>query len=127
MRFKFPKTAVLLFVFIHASFSYAAGDFSSCPEFLANGKAPIVASRLTDRALCYDAFAILHSGESKTPVFVAEKLIRASVADADEERTDRFFADARLRSSERAELDDYKEVVTTEAIWHQRVICRLRR
>jgi endonuclease G len=41
-------------------------------------------------------------------VFVAERLSRESVADADEKRTNRFFADARLRSSERAELDDYK-------------------
>jgi endonuclease G len=60
------------------------------------------------RALCYDAFAILHSGESKTAVFVAQKLNRASIADADEKRTNRFFPDARLRSAERASLDDYK-------------------
>ena len=57
---------------------------------------------------CYDAFAILHSGESKTPVFVAEKLNRASVADAGQERTNKFFLEARLRSAERASLIDYK-------------------
>ena len=61
------------------------------------------------RALCYDAFAILHSGESKTAVFVAQKLNRALVADADERRKDKFFADARLPSAERAELEDYKK------------------
>ena len=60
------------------------------------------------RALCYDAFAILHSGESKTPVFVAQRLNRSSIADADEKRTNRYFQDARLRSAERATLDDYK-------------------
>lgn len=60
------------------------------------------------RELCYDAFAILHSGKTKTPVFVAQKLNRALVADADEKRTDRFFADARLPSAERAQLSDYK-------------------
>ncbi len=60
------------------------------------------------RSLCYDAFAILHSGESKTPVYVAQKLNRASIADAGEKRTNRFFPDARLRSAERATLDDYK-------------------
>lgn len=88
--------------------SSAAEDFSACPLFFANGRSPIVALRPTDRALCYDSFAILHSGESKTPIFVAEKLNRASIADAHEKRTNKFFADARLRSAERATLDDYK-------------------
>ena len=108
MRIKYLKATAILLLVLQASLCYASGDFSSCPQFFVNGKSPIVAARPTDRALCYDAFAILHSGESKTPVFVAEKLNLASIADADEKRTDRFFADARLRSSERAELDDYK-------------------
>lgn len=60
------------------------------------------------RALCYDAFAILHSGESKTSVYVAQRLNRVSIADTGEKRTNRFFPDARLRSAERASLDDYK-------------------
>lgn len=58
--------------------------------------------------MCYDAFAILHSGESKTPVYVAQRLKRASVEDADEKRTNRFFADARLPSAGKATLEDYK-------------------
>jgi endonuclease G len=88
--------------------SQAAADFAECPQFFANKKPPIVAPRPMQRALCYDAFAILHSGESKTAVYVAQKLNRASVEDADEKRKDKFFADARLRSSERATLADYK-------------------
>lgn len=87
---------------------YATESFSACRNFFVNGKPPVVAPRPTNRALCYDAFAILHSGDSKTAVFVAEKLNRAAVADADEERTDRFFPDARLRSAERATLADYQ-------------------
>jgi endonuclease G len=58
--------------------------------------------------LCYEEFAILHSGDSKTPVFVAERLDKESVANAHEQRTNQFFPDARLRASERANLDDYK-------------------
>jgi len=34
-------------------------------------------------------------------LFVAEKLNRASVANSHEKRTNKFFADARLRSAER--------------------------
>jgi endonuclease G len=91
-----------------AATSLVANDFSACPQFFASGKPPLVAPRPTQRALCYDAFAILHSGESKTAVYVAQKLNRASVLDADEKRTNRFFADARLRSAERATLEDYR-------------------
>ena len=97
-----------LIVFSAVSQSQAAEDFSACPEFFAKGKPPLVSQLPTHRALCYDAFAILHSGESKTPVFVAQRLNRAAVADAGEKRVDKFFADARLRSAERATLEDYK-------------------
>ena len=85
-----------------------ADSFSACRQFFAGGKPPVVTPRPTNRDFCYDAFAILHSGESKTAVFVAQKLNRASIVDADEKRTNKFFSDARLRSAERATLQDYK-------------------
>lgn len=66
----------------------ASGGFAGCPQFFAGGMPPVVAPRPMQRALCYDAFAIFHSGESKTAVYVAQKLNRALVADADEARTD---------------------------------------
>ena len=81
--------------------------FSGCRQFFAGGKPPIVAYRITDRDLCYDSFAILHSGESKTPVYVAERLNRATVASSNVKRTNQFFPDARIPSSERAALEDY--------------------
>ena len=83
-------------------------EFKDCKHFFAAGKPPAVPAQKMLRELCYDSFAILHSGSTKTPVFVAQKLNRAAVADADEKRTNRFFADARLPSAERATLDDYK-------------------
>ena len=82
--------------------------FAACPQFFAQGIAPAVPSAPKQRELCYEAFAILHSGETRTPVFVAERLNRQSILDADEKRGDRFFADARLPRAERAELSDYK-------------------
>lgn len=91
-----------------AALADAPEPFSACRQFFAAGRSPLVTLRPSYRALCYDAFAVLHNGETKTPVFVAERLNRALVADADEKRTNRFFPDARLPSSERATLDDYK-------------------
>ena len=98
----------MVVVLAHSASSHAIENFSACLRFFANGRPPRVAPRPTNRALCYDAFAILHSGESKTAVYVAERLNSLSIADADEKRSNRFFADARLRSSERAELQDYQ-------------------
>jgi endonuclease G len=86
----------------------ASTSFNECPDFFANRRPPAVQSRPQLRALCYDAFAVLHNGSTKTPVYVAQRLNRALVEDADEKRTNRFFADARLPRSERAELEDYK-------------------
>ena len=83
--------------------------FADCPQHFPQGIAPAVAPAPRQRALCYDAFAVLHYGETRTPLFVAERLNRASIEAAQgEQRTNRFFADARLPRSERAELSDYK-------------------
>jgi endonuclease G len=87
----------------------AAARFSGCRQFFAGGEAPIVPTAPLLRELCYDDFAILHSGETRTPVFVAQRLNRKKIQDArGEQRTDKFFADARLPRRERAELEDYK-------------------
>ncbi|WP_323492938.1 MULTISPECIES: DNA/RNA non-specific endonuclease [unclassified Undibacterium] len=61
------------------------------------------------RALCFSTFAVLHSGISRTPVYVAEKLSRQSLSDArDNQRTNKFYTEARLPRSERADMEDYK-------------------
>lgn len=89
----------------------ADGDFAQCSQVFANGKPPVLSARaeMLPRALCFSAFAVLHSGKSRTPIYVAERLNRTGLLDArDNVRTDKFFADARLPRGERAELDDYQ-------------------
>ncbi len=87
----------------------SAGRFQDCPQYFAGGRPPVTPAAPHLRALCFDGFAVLHSGNTRTPVYVAERLNRQSLlAGRHLQRTDRFFADARLPRSERAELSDYK-------------------
>jgi endonuclease G, mitochondrial len=97
---------------IAASFfigSTAFAGFNQCSQFFANGTPPVAKQGLErQRELCFSNFAILHSGQSKTPIFVAEKINRASLEAATFQRTDRFYEEARLPSNERARLEDYR-------------------
>ena len=91
--------------------AFADSDFAECNHFFANNNPPVLSesAEMMVRPLCFSAFAILHSGKSRTPIYVAERLNRTGLLDArDNGRTDKFFADARLPRGERAELDDYQ-------------------
>jgi endonuclease G len=94
---------------LSATAQASQADFASCPQFFANNTPPTIEKQdgLKLRALCFSEFAVLHSGKSRTPFYVAEKLNRQSLQAAHKKRTDKFFADARLPRSERAELNDY--------------------
>jgi endonuclease G len=110
MRARFSVFAVLLLAAAGAS-AASQPDFRACPQFFAAGKAPVSSASQDPklRALCFNAFAVLHSGTTKTPVYVAEKLNRNHLQDAKgEKRHDKFFADARLPYADRAQLDDYR-------------------
>ncbi len=86
-----------------------ATSFKDCPQFFPGGKPPMVPAAPKLRELCYASFAVLHSGQTRTPVFVAQRLNRQLLQQAQRiKRTDKFFADARLPRGERAELDDYR-------------------
>ena len=91
-------------------FSFAANnDFSACKIVFANNTPPIInVLDIKPRALCFSGFAIMHSGKSRTPLYVAERLNKEMLSNANKKRTDDFFADARLPRSERAELEDYR-------------------
>jgi endonuclease G len=84
--------------------------FSQCAGFFPQGKPPQMGDNATRRReLCFGQFAVLHDGRTKTPVFVAERLNRATLIKAKPQtRTDRFYSEARLPLAERATLDDYQ-------------------
>lgn len=83
--------------------------FDACRQFFPAQQPPVVPASQPMRELCFSAFAVLHGGQTRTPVLVAQRLNRRMIAQASAvPRTDRFHAEARLPRSERAGLDDYR-------------------
>lgn len=83
--------------------------FSHCTQLFPGGQAPALQLQTHERELCFSSFAVLHNGLTKTPVFVVERLNRSTLQQGQGlERSDKFYADARLPRAERSELDDYK-------------------
>jgi endonuclease G, mitochondrial len=102
-----PLPALVLVVLIATSYAAAA----ACPQHFVGSTAPALANpKLTPktRQICYTEFALLHSGLTRTPLWVAEHLTprRASGARA-LNRVNNFHADPNLPPDERAELSDY--------------------
>lgn len=94
---------------VPSSGAYAQTSFKPCRQFFPARQAPIVPAGPALRELCFDSFAILHSGRTRTPVFVAQRLDRRMLQQARHvQRNDRFYAEARLPSADRAELADYR-------------------
>jgi endonuclease G len=89
----------------------AAAAPTSCPEHFASGDAPDIirpslAAQITP--LCFEGYAVLHSGVSRTPLAVAEHLTRARMAAARETRREgNFHEEDRLPADARARLADY--------------------
>lgn len=89
--------------------SYVQTRFAECRQIFPPARMPVVPAAPALRELCFDSFAILHSGATKTPVFAAQRLNSQIVHRARSiERRDRFYAEARLPSRERSELADYR-------------------
>lgn len=83
--------------------------FAQCPQFFPGGRAPQLPAGRQLRELCFNAFAVLYNGQTKTPLVVVERLNRATLLQARQQhRTDKFYPEARLPRAERAELDDYR-------------------
>jgi endonuclease G, mitochondrial len=84
---------------------------TSCPQHFAAGMAPQASNprmQPHSRELCYLAFAVMHSGITRGPLWSAEHLTGDALAAARQQvRSDAFHPEPRLPRSERAELADY--------------------
>ena len=89
-----------------------SGDFADCADqFPAQRPLHVVdtSTQWAPLALCADAFAVLYSGLTKTPLVVVEKLNRQRLQHAAGlVRTDAFYADTRIPAPWRADLSDYQ-------------------
>jgi len=89
----------------------AAPAWATCTDEYYRGAAPHLAQSASwdVRELCYDDFAVGHSGVTHTPLWSAEH-ITASEIDAARtlDRRDVFHAETQLPRGERAELVDYR-------------------
>jgi len=85
---------------------------TTCPQHFAAGTAPVVTNpKLQPRTqeICFRAYAVLHSGLSRTPLYAAEHLTRKNLKNAAKlSRIDSFHAEDALPEEDRAELSDYE-------------------
>ena len=105
----FSRTHLLLapVLFACSATAFAAG-FDDCPQFFAS-KPPTISGFGQQRALCFEEFAILHSGQTKTPLYTAQRLNAKTLDHAkDLKRIDKFYEEARLPQAVRALLSDYR-------------------
>lgn len=88
-----------------------AAEPSACPQHFVGGEAPeFINQKLAAKtiALCFNGFAVMHSGISRTPLWSAEYLTAERIALTKKiSRNNKFHAESRLRPDERAELRDY--------------------
>jgi endonuclease G len=92
-------------------FSALAAAGNDCPALFLNGVAPEITNTAMAshaRELCFDEYAVMHSGITRTPLWSAEHLTRNGLRKAKVlERVNSFHEEDRLPAGERAYLSDY--------------------
>lgn len=84
---------------------------AACLNHFAEHKTPVItkpALQTKTLGLCFEAYAVLYSGVSRTPLWSAEHLTRESLRAAREvPREDNFHAERSLPEEDQAQLSDY--------------------
>lgn len=95
------------------SLIFTNSSFASCENKFYMGKEPIIENEKlmkSSKFICYDDFALLHSGLSKTGLWSAEFLNKNSIdLSKNIDRVNNFHADPNLNTEERSELKDYEK------------------
>jgi endonuclease G len=84
---------------------------TACPEHFSAGQPSTITNPKLQpytQEICFEAFAVLHSGISRTPLYSAEHLTRKNLEAAKTlSRRDSFHPERALPASQRSELRDY--------------------
>ena len=107
-----PKSIGLtVIIAIFSMLTAHANNFSDCSESFYGGIYPkFTNAKLSQntQALCFDGFAVMYSGVTRTPLWSAEYLDRNRLNQAKLiDRDDSFHEESRLPQSMRAKLSDY--------------------
>ena len=91
--------------------SAPAWSATDCPQHFAGGVAPAITNpklQARTQEVCFERFALLHSGLSRTALYSAEHLTRANLEAAQVlSRRDSFHPESALPAQDRSELSDY--------------------
>ncbi len=102
---------LLMAVSLVGSLPLAQAQTSACMPLFHEKTPPVItrpALQTSTVGLCFEAFAVMYSGVSRTPLWAAEHITRESLQRAKEiKRDDNFHAEPALPDSYRAELSDY--------------------
>lgn len=112
LKYSLKSSIVMAVITVVVSITSAhADDFVQCREsFYAGINPEFVNDKLSAKTqpLCFDGFAVMYSGVSRTPLWSAEHLTRERLRQAKEiDREDSFHEESRLPKSARARLSDY--------------------
>ena len=111
-RAHFKITTMMIAVIAMSALSMVhADDLSQCSESFYAGVYPEFSNtKLSNntQALCFDGFAVMYSGVTRTPLWSAEYLTRERLTQAKLiDRDDSFHEESRLPKSMRAKVADY--------------------
>ncbi|GGC59045.1 DNA/RNA non-specific endonuclease [Undibacterium terreum] len=100
-----------LLLFVSIAVPSLHSNANQCPSHFVAGKEPEFLNHALSRntrELCYEAFAVMHSGLTRTPLWSAEHLQRKNLERAQElSRENNFHPENELPVAQRAELSDY--------------------
>ncbi len=106
------KTSSKVLISVSLFLGGVVTTYASCLEDYYGGQSPIIInSKMKDRfhELCFTAFAVGHSGITRTPLWSAEYLTQAHIQQASTlVRVDSFHEETALPVEDRSTLADYK-------------------